>query len=248
MKSHSVKTPDLQIDMAEGEKLILVVDDNDINRKLLRLYLMDMGHRVLISNDGYSALSTLQTEAIDLIFLDLHMPVMNGCETSRAIRQLQGRYQEIPIIGLSADGLPDSLQKALNAGMNEYLVKPIRQEDLQRILEKWLPFARHGKRKSAVTIASKVRDLQLMLVKEMPDYSHRLKRALDIEDYEEIYDVAHRIVGGSAYCDLPELNGIAQQLQTAARHSETAQTHQHAASLLSHIDRLLKELPAGGHG
>jgi CheY-like chemotaxis protein/HPt (histidine-containing phosphotransfer) domain-containing protein len=230
---------------SEGEKTILVVDDNDINRKLLRLYLMDMGHRVLIANDGYSALSTLQTESIDLIFLDVHMPVMSGCETSRAIRQLQGRYVELPIIGLSADGLPDSLQKALDSGMNEYLVKPIRQEDLQRILEKWLPLARPGKRKSGVTIASKVRDLQLMLVKEMPDYSHRLKHALDVQDYEEIYDVAHRIVGGSAYCDLPELNIIAQQLQIAAR-TKAALTHHHAAKLLSHIDRLLNELPAGG--
>ncbi|HEY3487283.1 MAG TPA: response regulator [Gammaproteobacteria bacterium] len=226
-------------------KSILIVDDNEINQKLLRVYLLSMGFQVHISKDGYSALNILQKHAIDLIFLDVHMPVMNGFETTRAIRQLGDQHKRIPIIGLSADGLPNSQHQALQSGMDEYLVKPIKQDDLQQILNRWF---HTSSEQFAAGVISKADDLRLMLMKEMPDYKLRLVAALDNHNYAEIYEVAHRIAGGSAYCDVPELHRISDLLQTAARRKNDEQIDLYSAGLIEHINHLLRDIAAVGNG
>lgn len=229
-------------------KSILIVDDNEINQKLLRVYLLSMGFQVFASKDGYSALNVLEKYPIDLVFLDLHMPVMNGIETTKAIRQLDARYRRIPIIGLSADGLPKSQQQALQSGMDEYLVKPIKQEDLRQVLSRW--FHLQGTASPAEfpsKVVSKADDLRLMLIKEMPDYKLRLTAALEKRDYTEIYEIVHRLAGGSAYCELPELHRISNLLQTAAKRRNDEQIDLYSAGLLEHINHLLRDLPAVGH-
>lgn len=230
-------------------KSILIVDDNEINQKLLRVYLLSMGFQVFVSKDGYSALNVLEKHPIDLVFLDLHMPVMNGYETTRAIRQLDERYSRIPIIGLSADGLPHSQQKALQSGMDEYLVKPIKQEDLRQVLSRWFRMdVRAGSGEFSPSVVSKADELRLMLMKEMPDYKLRLVAALEQRNYLEIHEIAHRIAGGSAYCELPELHRISNLLQTSAKRRNDEQVDLYSAGLLEHINHLLRDLPAVGHG
>lgn len=230
-------------------KSILIVDDNEINQKLLRVYLLSMGFQVFASKDGYSALNVLEKYPIDLVFLDLHMPVMNGFETSKAIRQLDERYSRIPIIGLSADGLPNSQQKALQSGMNEYLIKPIKQEDLRQVLGRWFHLQDSASQAEFPSkVVSKADDLRLMLMQEMPDYKLRLTAALEKRNYEEIYEIVHRLAGGSAYCELPELHRISNLLQTAAKRRNDEQIDLYSAGLLEHINHLLKDLPAIGHG
>lgn len=227
---------------------ILIVDDNEINQKLLRVYLLSMGFQAFVSKDGYSALNVLEKHPIDLVFLDLHMPVMNGYETTRAIRQLDERYSRIPIIGLSADGLPNSQQKALQSGMDEYLVKPIKQEDLRQVLSRWFRIDTPADpAEFSPNVVSKADDLRLMLMKEMPDYKLRLTAALEQRDYAEIHQIAHRLAGGSAYCELPELHRISNLLQTSAKRRNDEQIHLYSAGLLEHINHLLRDLPAVGH-
>ncbi len=236
-------------DNVHNGKSILIVDDNEINQKLLRVYLLSMGFQVFTSKDGYNALNILEKHPIDLIFLDLHMPVMNGYETTRAIRQLDERHSRIPIIGLSADGLPNSHQKAKQSGMDEYLVKPIKQDDLRQILGRWFHIAQDGEAMQfSPKVVSKADDLRLMLMKEMPDYKLRLLAALEKRDYAEIYQIVHRIAGGSAYCELPELHRISNLLQAAAKRQSDEQIELYSSGLLEHINHLLRDIPAVGHG
>lgn len=236
-------------DNVHNDKSILIVDDNEINQKLLRVYLLSMGFQVFVSKDGYGALNMLEKYPIDLVFLDLHMPIMNGYETTKAIRQLDERYSRIPIIGLSADGLPNSHKKALQSGMDEYLVKPIKQDDLRQILNKWFHTLKHTDcAEFSSKVVSKADDLRLMLIQEMPDYKLRLITALEKHDYAEIYQIAHRIAGGSAYCELPELHRISNLLQAAAKRRNDEQTDLYSAGLLEHINHLLRDIPAVGHG
>jgi two-component system, NarL family, sensor histidine kinase BarA len=234
----------------QNGKSILIVDDNEINQKLLRVYLLPMGFHAFVSKDGYSALNVLEKHPIDLVFLDLHMPVMNGYETTHAIRQLGERYSRIPIIGLSADGLPNSRQKALQSGMDEYLVKPIKQQDLRQILSRWFNVdANTDREEFSPNVISRAEDLRLMLIKEMPDYKLRLTTALEQRDYTEIHEIAHRIAGGSAYCELPELHRISNLLQTSAKRRNDGQIDLYSAGLLEHINHMLRDLPAvAGHG
>jgi two-component system sensor histidine kinase BarA len=229
---------------------ILIVDDNEINQKLLRVYLQSMGFLVSVSKDGYSALNVLARQPVDLIFLDLHMPGMNGYETAKAIRGLdEDHNSRIPIIGLSADGLPNSRQKALQSGMDEYLLKPVKQEDLSQVLGRWFELQELAdKPEFAPGVIARADDLRLMLMKEMPDYKLRLTPALENHDYTEIFEIAHRIAGGSAYCELPELHRISNLLQGAAKRRNDGQIELYSAGLLEHINLLLRDLPAVGHG
>ncbi|MNY08645.1 Signal transduction histidine-protein kinase BarA [compost metagenome] len=95
----------------------------------------------MLANHGAEALSQLAQHDIDLILMDCNMPIMDGYEASRRIRQ-GGHHPELPIIALTANALPDERERCRAAGMNDYLAKPFRREELDALLERWLPASR----------------------------------------------------------------------------------------------------------
>ena len=108
-----------------GRKKILVVEDNLDNRRILVYRLKRIGEFDIVeAGNGQEALSLVESEAPDLIFMDLKMPVMDGWEATRRIRLLEaGRH--IPIIALTAQAMAGDEQKALAAGCDDYVAKPI---------------------------------------------------------------------------------------------------------------------------
>ena len=109
---------------------VLLVDDSMTNQMVGRMQLEAMGHKVVIADNGSSALRIIQEQAIDLVLMDMKMPVMNGPEATRNIRALGGHFARMPIIALSSDELDDSRETATAAGMTGYATKPIRPETL----------------------------------------------------------------------------------------------------------------------
>jgi len=108
-------------------KNILIVDDGMINRVVIRSTLEKYGAVVSEAEDGDSALECLQSKKIDLILLDIQMPILNGLELAKMLREEDqySLYAEIPIIGLSAGNTEVDKNAALDAGMDDYLVKPV---------------------------------------------------------------------------------------------------------------------------
>lgn len=117
---------------------VLLVEDNPLNLFLGKSFLELFGTQVKTANDGRQALSTLETEPVDIIFMDIQMPRMDGYQTTQAIRQNE-KGQSIPIIALSAHVLAEEKEIALAAGMNDYLSKPFKPEQLREKLLKWAP-------------------------------------------------------------------------------------------------------------
>lgn len=115
-----------------GEQ-VLLVEDNDINRQMAKEILMRMGLQVDDANGGRKALSLAKTIEYNLVLLDVRMPVMDGYETARRLRQLKG-YEKTPIVALSADVLADVKEKVLKAGMDGYLEKPLNPQILCQTL------------------------------------------------------------------------------------------------------------------
>ena len=113
-------------------KRILVVEDNEDNRRILLFRLRKLGDfEIVEANDGAAALASVQTHPPDLIFMDLKMPVMDGWEATRRIRETEvGR--SIPIIALTAQAMAGDEQKALAQGCDDYLAKPIVDPDVLR--------------------------------------------------------------------------------------------------------------------
>ncbi len=110
---------------------ILVAEDNVVNRRLIALFLEQEGHQFVPAVDGAEAIALSARERFDLVLMDIHMPRMNGFEATAAIRDRErptGRH--VPIIALTADAMKGDRERCLRAGMDGYLSKPIREEEL----------------------------------------------------------------------------------------------------------------------
>lgn len=119
---------------------VLVAEDNELNATLTRMMVERAGHVPHMVESGVEALDAMQAEepdTFDIIFMDLHMPLMDGYEATRQIRQLEGLRGDLPIIALTANVMAEDRKACLEAGMDDYLAKPVDPADLAAMLEKW---------------------------------------------------------------------------------------------------------------
>ena len=121
---------------------VLVVEDNIVNQKVAKALLERQGCIVYIANNGLEALEKAQQFPVDLILMDMQMPEMNGLEATEALRKSPSeQLQQLPIIALTANATKNDRDLCFAAGMNDYLSKPFRPDDLAKILLQWGPQA-----------------------------------------------------------------------------------------------------------
>jgi len=118
----------------------LVAEDNSINQKLINNILTSLGLDVTIANNGQEALDLRKTEDYDIIFMDIQMPVMGGIEATKQIliHEEKDRKHHVPIVALTANALQGDREKYIEAGMDNYLSKPIEIADLQNVIKEYL--------------------------------------------------------------------------------------------------------------
>lgn len=130
-------TEEIEIDYnANPGKRILIVDDSKINLKVANQILKPYNFNVKLVESGYECLEVMETSTYDLILMDIMMPKMNGVETLRRLKEMDGF--DIPVVALTADAIEGTDEKYLNVGFNAYLSKPIDRYELDRILNKYL--------------------------------------------------------------------------------------------------------------
>lgn len=118
---------------------VLLVEDNPVNQTVIEAMLRSLGFKVSVANDGAQAVKIVESNYFAVILMDCRLPVIDGYEATRQIRQLP-RGADVPIIALTANALHGDRELCLQAGMNDYLAKPFKRADLQHILQHWLPF------------------------------------------------------------------------------------------------------------
>ena len=111
---------------------VLLVEDNEMNRDMLSRRLVRRGFEVLIAVDGAQGVAMSKTEAPDIVLMDMSLPVMNGWEATRAIKA-DAATQHVPVIALTAHSMAGDREKAMEAGCDDYDVKPV---DMERLLGK----------------------------------------------------------------------------------------------------------------
>lgn len=121
----------------EGAR-ILLVEDNEINRELAEEILNQQKVELSVAMNGREALELIESNTFDLVLMDCQMPVMDGYQATRAIRQ-QAKHDRLPIIALTANVLTHDIQRAIEAGMNDHISKPINIHNMFSTLAKWLP-------------------------------------------------------------------------------------------------------------
>ena len=122
----------------DRKERVLVVEDNRVNQMVASHMLKKLGYESDVVDNGVEALRAMQSTPYALILLDLHMPEMDGFAATAAIRGMGGRFRDTPIVALTADALVGDREKCMEAGMNDYLSKPISIEALERVLSHWL--------------------------------------------------------------------------------------------------------------
>jgi two-component system, sensor histidine kinase len=118
---------------------LLVAEDNEVNREVLAAMISHLGHEPHFANDGRAALDAVQQQDFDLLLMDLHMPELDGMAATRAIRALAGAKATLPIIALTADAFAETRARCLQAGMNDFLSKPVSLDALEQMLSRSAP-------------------------------------------------------------------------------------------------------------
>ncbi|MBK5352054.1 response regulator [Pseudomonas sp. TH41] len=127
-------------DEGEGEsegRNVLLVEDNPVNQTVIEAMLRSLGFTVSVATDGAQAVRSAESLIFEAILMDCRLPIIDGYEATRQIRQLPG-CADVPIIALTANALQGDREACLSAGMNDYLAKPFKRTDLQQILQRWV--------------------------------------------------------------------------------------------------------------
>ncbi len=122
------------------EASILIVDDNEMNLKVAVGLLQPLQMNIDTADSGKRALQMVQQKKYHIVFMDHMMPVMDGIETTQRLRKLEGEYyQNVPIVALTANALMDAREKFAEAGMDDFVAKPIEMKEICNCIKKWLP-------------------------------------------------------------------------------------------------------------
>jgi signal transduction histidine kinase/CheY-like chemotaxis protein len=211
---------------------VLVSEDHPTNQAYLQAVLERLGHRAVFCNNGLEALQRLQQEeSFDLVLMDLHTPMMDGYQASRAIRALPGPQADIKIIALSADAFEESRVQALQAGMDGFLAKPVSIEVLAQTLGgpvntaaassqpspaiEFDPAALHELRQNLPEAI--VRKLYATYISSLEQTRQALKQASEQRDSAALQAAAHSVKGAAANLGLAVVQQPALALELSAK-------------------------------
>ena len=198
-----------QADAIQFNGCVLIVEDNEINQLVVENQLQQFGLQTLMAENGQQALGMVQTHAekIDIIFMDIQMPVMDGYQATQAIREWEGQLQRaaIPIIALTADAFEENRQKGLALGMNAYLTKPLGQQALIEVLRAYLPHHIRTPKMSSISHVEPLADDAL--IQQLVDVLPLLEQAR-FESIEKFSAIVEASEGTKLHNDLCSLKNL----------------------------------------
>ena len=244
---------------------VLVVDDNEINLRLAEIILRKNQYDVTTICSGEDSIELARRNKYDLIFMDLHMPGLDGYNAAKQIRLHQDAGHRPVIIALTANAMPQEIEKIESCGMDDILIKPISLQLIGNIISKWFSdsyvndeytapqninadsaeiFSFEDARQLTNGNEALAIELFSMLIKELPDHRNAIQQAVAESNTRMLKEVTHKVNGASRCCGTPALRNAASSLEAAINNGEDDSFEIKSAELLKEIDRLLEyELP-----
>jgi CheY-like chemotaxis protein/HPt (histidine-containing phosphotransfer) domain-containing protein len=225
---------------------VLLVEDNAINQRVARRFLERLGCEVQVVGDGRQAVEAYERNSYTFILMDMQMPVMDGLEATRRIRELeQGGAKRTPIVALTANAMMGTLERCLEAGMDDYLTKPLDISRLQDVLDRFmgraegdpvaaaplsaaatLPTADNAIRARLADVAGDDEEFIIELVNAFlsggADTVQELRAAVELSDATAIGRAAHKLKGAAANLHVNNLATLSFDLESRAKSGQKA--------------------------
>jgi CheY-like chemotaxis protein len=251
--------------LGHGEA-ILVAEDNAINRAVILAQLNKLGYQPVAVADGKAACATLRAGCFALVLMDCQMPVMDGYEATRNIRR--SLQSQIPIIALTASAMAPDKERCLQAGMDDYLAKPVDLPQLAAVLAKWVRVSSplhpdHPHPATSIDPAPPTFDEESLLrrlmddrplasavlngfLEDAPKQLAQLRSRLQTSDGPGIYQRAHTLGGSAATVGAEALRAVALALETAAAENRLDSCPELLQQAEEEFERLRARLEADG--
>ncbi|HOT60448.1 MAG TPA: response regulator, partial [Spirochaetales bacterium] len=269
LESPEEKDIEIALEQIESNELplqILLVEDHTINQELYTILLEKFGCTVEIANNGAEAVEKAQKKPFDIILMDIFMPVMDGYEATKHIRELGFSK---PIIAITASAIKGEHDKCIRAGMNDVLVKPFKRKDLETMLRFWsnkstnsiapntenqqempitqsadTPFIEifdyHELLATFLDNEDTVKNLINRFIKKIEDQYSQLMEAFNGGNIQAVRELAHSIKGASWNMTAKKLGNLARDIEYAAKDNDT----EGIVRLFSPFERALQEFIA----
>ena len=244
---------------------VLLVEDNEINQEVAKNILERFGLSVDTALNGRVACRKVDTNQYDLILMDMQMPVMDGLEASRKIREMLNGTR-VPIVALTANAFEEDRKRCLEAGMNGFVAKPFEPEQLHAVLARWIPgrdeikdhfygddalkksnlgkndgVHSHIDQKTGLKYVKKIEIYQKMLenfLVQQADVPVRIQTALKDKDMDSVRRMAHSLKGSAGTLGMHELQKVAASYEKLVRNGAGGR------ELNKFIDALKQEITA----
>lgn len=246
---------------------ILLVEDNEINQKVAIAILSKMDIKPDIAPNGAEAVRILEGKNYDLILMDIQMPVMDGLEATKVIRDKNSKVanHDVPIIAMTAHALKGDREKCLSAGMDDYVSKPVKPKDLADAINRQLSGTKRAEQQltnekvEAETLNSIIFDVNSLMerisgdkelfeelvnlfIEDTPKHLASIKKAYDNKNVDEIQHIAHSIKGSSGNFGASSMQKVALSLEQTAKTGNFSKMGHLIDALEMEFEMLKKEI------
>jgi CheY-like chemotaxis protein len=247
---------------------VLLCDDNLINQKVALRLLQQMGYKADVANNGVECLAAIEKNPYDVVFMDVQMPEMDGIEATRHIRERQkkaeGNFKDhIVIIAMTANAMQGDREKCITAGMDDYLPKPVRPEEIRKTLERWGSRAAASQAEEAPAAAAQttppdaapgvdmerlldfangelenLRELAELYMQQTLQQLNKIDAAIETRAADEVKRLAHSCAGASSTCGMTSITPILRELERQGNEGLQPNAAQLAADARREYDRI----------
>ena len=245
---------------------ILLAEDNKLNQKFVSCLLNQAGHQVSSVNDGNEVLEAMEQMRFDLILMDVQMPELDGVSATKMIRTTQNEKinSDIPIIALTAYAMKGDREKFINAGMDDYITKPVNFNELKWIMtrvlntrsknfsENSIPSTEQGNRLPSLDRqtglhrvkgkAELLNELYQMYIADLPELMNKMKHAVENSDFQTLSNTAHRLKSTSGTIGAVQSQHLSHQIEIASRNHNLNKVHQLFPELVEEANHLEKRI------
>lgn len=253
--------PPVDADRQAPPMQVLLVEDNPINQDLASRRLKKLGHEVTLAENGFKAVELVQERAYDCILMDIQMPDMDGFEATASIRAYEEEVARPPqyIIAMTAHALKGDRERCLESGMDNYMAKPFRAQDIQKVLDDAahsLALREQASRPTKAGGAKFAERLKQMdaedredilaaapiFLKSCPKDVLKLKNAVSAKDFKASYFIAHTMKGVAGIFGSENCIALAERVEVAANDEDADALASTAEELIDKIQALADEV------